>query len=276
MERGLQVGDYVLVSKIHYGSRFRDDFRSPGLGRIRRGDVIVFNQPGESGAIRSRTVFVKRAVAIPGDTLEIVGRRVQINGWPTAALEGEVQDWTIHLAEGTPPDDIVEPPIRLLERTGLSSWRIRATRLEVELLLEHAQVHSIEQAPSRHDGALWPPGGPDSPDNYGPVIVPAENVVYTISGENWLTFRELLLREERPARRIGSGEYEIDGEITNTVQFTRSYYFVLGDNRDDSADSRRWGLVPEDHVIGKAILIYASRDESTGNFRWDRFLKPVR
>lgn len=276
MERGLQVGDYVLVSKIHYGPRMWNEVRGSGFGRIRRGDVIVFNHPGESGPIYERTVFVKRAVAIPGDTLRIENRNVLVNGLAAPELEGEVQDWALRLVEGRLPDDIVESPLRVIERMGLSAWRVRGTRLEIERLRELPGVHAIDPAESRADGALWPPGGTDSPDSYGPVIVPSQNTVYSISDENWPAFRELLQRENRTARRIGSGEYEIDGANTATVQFSNNYYFVLGDNRGDSADSRRWGLVPENHVIGKAVLIYASRNEATGGFRWERFLKPVR
>ena len=89
--------------------------------------------------------------------------------------------------------------------------------------------------------------------------------------------RDVITRYEgHTARRFADGRFEIDGEIVETYPVEQDYYFVLGDNRDDSSDSRRWGFVPHDHLIGKAVLIYFSWDREEECVRLDRLLKPIR
>ena len=107
-------------------------------------------------------------------------------------------------------------------------------------------------------------------DDYGPLVVPYAGLTIPVTPDTWPLVREVAERHEgRTVRRTARG-FEIDSVLVDSYTFTHDYLFVLGDNRDDSADSRAWGFVPTTHLIGRASRIYFSWDEATGTPRWDR------
>jgi len=293
MERVLAAGDFVLVSKLHYGPRTPERprlpltevrvpglrlpaVRFPGFDRVRRGDVAVFYHPAEPGPVELRTPYVKRVIGLPGDTVVIRRKQVFVNGQRLEPAGHEVIDLAVRLEEGHSPVEAVPAQARVIERTGVFEWRVRASRDEAEVMASHPSVAHVAPAPGAPDGALFPPGSAYSPDDYGPIVVPTVRGAIAITDENWPEVRATLERENRTAQRVADGAYEIDGAITDSVRFEQNYYFVLGDNRDSSADSRRWGFVPEDHVIGKAVMIYFSWDEANNHVRRDRVFRRVR
>jgi signal peptidase I len=293
MEGTLLVGDYVLTSKLHYGARTPETLRlpftehrvgglrlpsarTPGLGRVRRGDVVVFHHPGETGPLDGRTPYVKRVVGLPGDTVALVGKRLYVNGQAADLPSSRRQDWTVTVHPGSD----VRPPaldtLPVIERAGLRAWRVRTGPREAAALAALPTVESVEPAPGRPDGALFPPGTAFTPDDFGPVVLPRAGVPLPLTDDDWPALRATLEREGRAARRIGPGRYEVDGWEADSVTFRQDYYFVLGDSQDDSADSRRWGLVPADHLIGRAVLVYFSWDPERGRVRTERLLRAVR
>lgn len=293
MERQLLAGDFVLVSKLHYGPRTPERprlpltevripglqlpaARLPGFDRVRRGDVVVFYHPAEHGPLETRTPYVKRVAGLPGDTVTLRAKRVFVNQTRLAPAAWQLVDWRVTLIEDVDLAEVLPEGVQVIERVGLLAWRVRASREEADRIGLHPHVQAIALAPGRADGALFPPGTDYTPDDFGPVVVPPAGRPIAVDERNWPAIRETLLREGRLAQRLAAGEYEIDGAITDTVTFQEDYYFVLGDNWDDSADSRRWGFVPRDHLIGKAVLVYFSWDEVTGRPRLDRLLRRVR
>jgi signal peptidase I len=292
MERTLLVGDYVLASKVHYGPRTPETLRIPfsaqriaglrlpaarlpGLTHVRHGEVLVFFHPGEFGPVDSRTAYIKRVAGVPGDTLVIRSKRLFVNGEPLH-FEQVQHDWlvTLHPDSALGPEAIVGHS--QAERAGLRAWRLPATRAEADVLRSRPAVEAVEPAPGRPDGALFPPGQRDTPDDYGPLVIPRAGVPLRISEATWPAIHFTLEREGRRARRLAAGYYEIDGALTDTVSFRQDYYFVLGDNRDASADSRRWGFVPHDHVIGRALFVYFSWDSERNRPRLTRLFRRVR
>jgi len=291
MEGTLLVGDYVLTSKLHYGARTPGSLRVPltghrlavlpalrlpGFGGVRRGDVAVFHHPGEAGPIEARTPYVKRVVGLPGDTVAIVGKSVYVNGQPVPAPAEHRQDWTVTLRADAAPEAGPLADLPVVERAGLRAWRVRAGGADAAALAANPAVEAVEPAPGRPDGALFPPGTAYTPDDFGPVVLPRAGVLVPLTDSLWPAFRATLEREGRPARRIGPGRFEVDGWEADSVAFREGYYFVLGDSRDDSADSRRWGFVPESHLIGRAVLVYFSWDGERQRVRTERLLRPVR
>lgn len=292
MEGTLLVGDHVLVSKVHYGARLPETLRLPfserhwagpvlpggrlpGLRPIRRGDVIVFHHPAEAGPVDARTLYVKRVVGLPGDTVALAGKELFVNGRPWPVPSGR-HDWVVTLAGDGEAHAEELAHLRPVERAGLRAWRVRASTDEAAALAARPAVVRVEPAPGRPDGALFPPGTPYTPDDYGPVVVPRAGTPFRITDANWPAVRVTLEREGRHAARLGPGRYEIDGAVTDVVYFQQDYYFVLGDNRDASADSRRWGFVPADHVVGKAVAVYFSWDPEAARPRLGRTGRIIR
>ncbi len=303
MEKTLLVGDYVLVSKLHYGPRFpltvglpltdwyvKDwqlpYFRLPGFSEIRRGDVIVFNYPAEDGPIDRKQHYVKRLIALPGDTLSIIDKVTYINGEVLPLTEAMQQKWVVEAEPGR-----MIPVERLRARGGevLSSRAgrhdteriaVEATRALAEEMALWEAVASVEPyVLPRHAGLrvrTFPPGRGFGPDYYGPLYVPARGDTLILTAETWTTYLPIIRRfEGHAARRIDDEVFEVDGAITNRYVVEKNYFFVMGDNRDNSQDSRVWGFVPEDHLVGKAVLIYFSWDQSRRKPRADRILRLI-
>lgn len=293
MERNLMTGDFLVVSKLHYGPRTPErvripltqwrvpglslpSVRGPALGRVRHGDVVVFFHPAELGPVDERTPYVKRAVGLPGDTILLRDKRLYVNGEFVALTDEQLVDWVVTWSDRPDPEAVASSGVQSLERIGLRDWRVRATVSQAEALRHRDYVQSVEPAEGPRDGGLFPPGRPYTADDYGPLVIPRAGVPMPVTDANWPEIRVTLEREGRSAARLASGEYEIDGALTDTVVFSQDFYFVLGDNRDASADSRRWGFVPADHLIGKALVVYFSWDPETDRPRTERMLRRVR
>lgn len=286
-------GDFVLVSKLHYGARTPErlrvplthwhvplvrlpSIRLPGLREIRRGDVVVFYHPAEHGPLERRTPYVKRVVGLPGDTVEIRGKRLFASGQELDVPADVLLHWVVRWREEAQPRQVEQVGALPLERVGLRAWRVRATAAAAAALYGAPGIEGLELAPGRPDGALFPPGSAFTPDDYGPVVVPRAGQPFVVRDDNWSAVRVTLEREGRHARRLASGAFEIDGAVTDTVIFEQDYFFVIGDNRDESADSRRWGFVPRDHLIGKAVMVYFSWDPERARPRLERLFRRIR
>ncbi|MAT39415.1 MAG: signal peptidase I [Ectothiorhodospiraceae bacterium] len=247
MENTLVVGDYLFVNKFIYGVhtprsipltsiRLPHTQILPGLSQPERGDVIVFEYPGSSPALETPDVlhYIKRCIGLPGDTVELAGKRVFVNGYrQSEPSQATFDTYTMNQSD-------------------------------------------VEQG-------VFPAGRTYNRDWWGPMVVPYEGMVVELSLENLEEWRLFIEREGHTIRFTSDAQIEIDGDVQSTYTVEDDYYFVLGDNRDNSDDSRYWGFVPEDHIIGEALFIYWSWDLEeqirTGSFfpdvRWGRFLKGV-
>ncbi len=297
MEENLLVGDFLLVSKLHYGARtpetvglpFSDrtltglrlpSVRLPGFGEVERGDVIVFNHPSERGPVERRTHFIKRVVALPGDTVSVAGNEVRAGGETFGLGPGMLADWLVTIDAGSAFSldrfgelGVRRPPVR--EAEGV--WRVRMRLGQAEAVAAWDAVLDLRPAESGEVAMLFPAGTHQRLDAYGPVAVPKRGQTVPLDGETWPVLRDVITRHEgHTARRLADGRFEIDGEIVEAYTPGQDYYFVLGDNRDDSSDSRRWGFVPEDHVVGKAVLVYFSWDDGEGEPRFERIGRAIR
>ena len=300
MEENLLVGDYLFVSKVHYGTRMPMSLGVPftsihvpgvsfpytrigGFTDVQRGDPIVFNYPPDEGPIDRKTHYIKRVIGMPGDTLAVRDKMVHVNGGPLPLGRGMQQHW---LVRKTGPRHQI--PRNRMEEIGVSevtptqsatAVRITATPEGIRRVSEFSWVESVEPyvlPASAFNAELYPPGRGYTPDNYGPLHVPAKGETVTLTAGNWPAYRPIITRYEgHDARQMSDSTFAIDGERTTTYTFQQDYFFAMGDNRDNSQDSRFWGVVPMDHVVGKALLTYFSWDHEAWMPRFWRILNPI-
>lgn len=307
MENNLLIGDYLFVSKLHYGTRtpvtlgvpFTQIYlkglelpwtRVPGFSEVQRDDAIVFNWPAEADKPIDRKMhYIKRVVGLPGETLAVQNKIVHINGEAIPLREGMQQHWYVYKK-----DQRVRLSRARLRTLGIkevdatanpSIERILATAEAVEQIRTWPYIDRVEPSIARADGSysayMYPPGRDFTPDNYGPVTIPQQGKEVTLTPETWPIYEPVISRYEgHTTRARPDGLFEIDGQAAATYTFAQDYFFVMGDNRDNSEDSRFWGFVPMDHVVGKAVLIYFSWNSEGspfffGQIRFDRLFNLI-
>lgn len=377
LEKTMLAGDYLLVSKYHYGprvpmtplslplfqhtieifgTRLGKSFiekpqvpyrRMAGLKKVERNDIVVFNYPngdtvctkcenpdyyslkqskGEEylrshkaqfGEIVYRPVdrrenYVKRCIGLPGETLQIIDRKVFIDEkviedprcmqheyFVYARGEGQIdarfwhnlgiytkgnavtlspdvrimQDVSLYRALGIMPDSLTgnyrplylvnmtHEVVEKLQRSGRAEWiRSFPTEFEESDGLYAASIDNV-----------W------TPSNYGPIWIPKAGSSIELNAENELRYgRCIRTYEGNKLEAKADGTYLLNGKPATSYTFKMDYYWMMGDNRDNSLDSRFWGFVPEDHIVGTPLFIWMSKDQETGEWRSDRFFKSVK
>lgn len=268
MESEVLAGEYIVASNLHYGPRLPMTlgipftgvsfdaisfpyFRIPGFGSIQRGDVVVFNVPFEDRPVDYKTPYLKRLIGMPGDSLSVVDKNVHINGEPLPELPNLQQDWEV-----------------LYSDSSTQVVTQMTNEAAEEFVAERGYVQSIRPfvIPDSFAGQqVFPEGESYTRDNYGPIYIPAKGDQIELSDANWAQFERLIrVYENQDAEQIGNNRFRINGTETNTYTVKQNYYFMMGDNRDNSLDSRAWGYVPEDHIVAKAIFVLFSWDLDKG------------
>ncbi|MDR0763670.1 MAG: signal peptidase I [Bacteroidales bacterium] len=348
MEKSLNVGDCLFVSKAAYGQRvpmtpFTFPFvhhtlpltketpsflkwiqlpyyRFPGFSEVQRKDIIVFNFPdgdtvssvyqsnysynalvrevgrervlndyAQFGRIVVRPVdkrenFVKRCIAIAGDTLQIINRQVYING---AAQEDPANlqfNYRIY-------PSVMAIPRNALMKNGVSSDDIKIMLQVGSVPLTNEMAARLRSFPNVDSIVVCnEPSGVSDPrlfpfdpihcrwnvDNYGPVYIPRKGDTLLLNEENIALYRRLIEVYEGNAFAQTPNGFIINGVTTDRYVVKMNYCWAMGDNRHNSADSRYWGFVPEDHLVGKASFVWFSWDKDGKGLkkvRWNKIMR---
>jgi signal peptidase I len=206
MERTLLAGDFLFVNKYVYGPKIPfTEIRLPGVKKVDRGDIIVFKFPKD----RSLN-YIKRCVAISGDTLEIHDQQLWINKKPF-------------------------------------------------LLPEHGQFIGSRVPAGEPDYMIFPQFSNFNKDNYGPIRIPRNGDVVRLTAATYPLYSSLIADEGHDVSLQGRQVF-IDGSPAEQYTVHENYYFAMGDNRDNSLDSRFWGFLPEKDLVGQAMIVYWSWD----------------
>lgn len=276
------------------------------------GKKVIKESEAEFGKVVDRPVdrrdgYVKRCVGLPGNTLQIIDKQVVIDGKPIenpkdiqynyyVQTNGMAISQAIFDELGISYDDI-----RMLNFAGGGEGRLMQLGLDktingafcpiymlpltnemyAKLKANTKLVYNIVREDLSVNDDLYPVGIKTgwSNDNYGPVWIPKKGESIQLTDENIALYERCIVSYERNTlERKADGIY-LNGQKATEYTFKMDYYWMMGDNRDNSADSRYWGFVPEDHVIGKPIFVWLSinkdRDWGEGRVRWNRLFKSV-
>ncbi len=243
----------------------------------------------EHHPVDRRENYVKRCVGLPGQTLQIVGGVVYTDG--TAQKQPEKVQWNYDITLSRPIPDKLRDAADL-DYADLPSAENRAGRITVPLTANAAEIlrqstQVVENIGlhkySPNDAWLFPLNKPTdwTIDDYGPIWIPAKGETVGLSLEN-LPFYERIIGvyEGHDLKVAEDGTILIDGKECSQYTFSMDYYWMMGDNRHNSLDSRFWGFVPEDHIVGTPKFIWLSLDAEKkwgqkGKIRWNRQFKKV-
>ena len=379
LEKSLLVGDFLLVSKFHYGARAPQTvvsfpmvhdtipllrtrsylkkpqlpyMRIPGLQRIKRNDIVVFSWPAdtvrqffkkEAGVVKpidKKSNYVKRCVAIPGDTLTIRDGIIQINGaksnMPDRAkpifgfkaynskgisarrlINAGYDDLTrkFLITNITQPIlDALRPHLLMIanpdpnnyqvltEARGLPLNIVQQYRIQAKELLEKEKslfltLKEAEELPNQllldslkrninsrrtYNDTYFPNNLRYNwnEDQFGPLVMPEKGVTVSLNPKNVALYKKIISDYEFNELEINGDTIMINGSPADSYTFKQGYYWMMGDNRHRSEDSRFWGFVPEDHIVGKPVFIWMSIDGFMDGFRnwsirWERVFTTV-
>ena len=223
MENEVMTGDLLFVNKFIYGGTSPRNipftnvrlpwFRIPGFRDVERGDVIVFVFPGyrDEVAPEDFTFYLKRCVALPGDTLQVIKRVLYVNG-KIAPVPRNINFSFPRMVSGMGVDDRMFPK-----------------------------------------GAQW------NEDNYGPIVIPKKGMTIHLDQATITAWDTFIVREGHTLA-IKDNRIEIDGKQTSEYTVQRDYLFGMGDHRDNSLDSRYWGFIPRENLVGTPLIVYWSWD----------------
>ena len=346
MEKSLCVGDYLIVSKIHYGPKRPNTplsfpfvhntlpgsktaksylewiklpyHRYPGVSTMKRYDPIVFNYPAGdtvcdifqssisyydlvreygrktvwndhqnfgkviSHPVDKRENYVKRLIGMPGDSLKIVDGVVFINGEKAFEPENMQHNYTVVTTSGginkqtLDKYNITEGYRTNDPNTVILNISAKVADELIKLPFITSVMRNI-QAPGQGTSTSLFPNRPDlypwNVDNFGPIYIPQKGVTVPLNVSTLPLYERIIHAYELHDLKVVGNQIYIDGQPADSYTFEMDYYWMMGDNRHNSADSRYWGFVPENHIVGKPVLVWLSLDKENGGIRWKRMFR---
>lgn len=245
MEPILTTGDNILVFKPTIGARVFNVFASmrneqteihrvPGVKRVKRNDVLVFNFPHPNNwdtiEMHILKYYIKRCVGLPGDTLSIrngfyhiEGVEIPLGNQKSQRIIASTDKFGDGIFNSFPYDSVIH-------------WNIK---------------------------------------DLGPLYIPAKGDSIVFNRTNYILYKKIIEWEQKGNLQYKDSTILLNGKPIEGYRFKKNYYFMAGDNGMNSQDSRYWGLLPEEYIVGKAWIIWKSVDPYTNEFRWDRFMKVI-
>jgi len=312
MEDSFFPGDYILVNKIKFGVRLPITILSLpfienkipftktnsylewitlpycrifSFSNIKRNDILVINSPYEDDSpIDKKIKSVKRCIGLPNDTLLIINKKVFINNKMIKFNDNIKYKYRVITNGEEIPEEIIKKYNLTMGGTisdGVYDYFL--TPQITDSLLKQPFIKSVKllRIYKYEDNYFTFPHNPLygwNDDFFGPVIVPKKNSVVVLNKKNIDLYKRIIQKYENNSLEIKGDSILINNKLTKEYKFQYDYYFVMDDNRDNSFDSRQWGFLPEDHIIGSASFLWFSLNKSKNvknHVRWNRILKAI-
>ena len=319
MEKSMLIGDFLFVSKTSYGPRvpitpiafplvhhtlpfsknkksYSEAIKLPyhrmkGFGKVERNDCVVFNWPAEKlgRPVDKKENYVKRCVGVPGDKIEIVNGILKVNDQPQEEPIGMKKQF-IYKVKTT--NTGLNPKI-LYDKFDITEGRRGGNPNEYNLFLtdnssegikKFNNVISVEKnidTNKRNLDYIFPNNKSTdwNIDNFGPIVIPKSGSIIKLDSSNIDLYRDIIEIYESNLLNIENNKIFINDTLVSEYTFKMDYYWMMGDNRHNSADSRMWGFVPENHIVGKALFVWMSWDTNAKGLkkiRWNRLFTSVK
>jgi len=320
LEKSLLVGDFLFVSKFHYGARTPTtavglpmvhdsipivrtksylswpqlpSFRFPGIESIETNDIVVFNWPidtvykfrDQSGRrvdkpLDKKSNYVKRCLGIPGDSLQIKNGDVYVNGKMLPMHDRQKVQYSYDVeTDGSQfnPDYIykdlqITDGVRVNSQNSYTFFAI--TDENAARLRNNPIVKSVtKRIDTEGTTSVFPHTKNWNTDNFGPIYIPQAGKTVALNKESLPFYKMIITDYEKNDLQINGDEIRINGKVVKEYTFKMDYYWMMGDNRHNSEDSRYWGYVPADHIVGKPVFIWMSLDQ---NVPWSKAIDKIR
>jgi signal peptidase I len=314
MEGTELTGDYLFVSKIAYGPRIAITplaipfleakvfgiktytdliqlpyWRLPGLTEVKKEDIVVFNKPDEADIVNTvpvdeRTTLIKRCQGTPGDVLTIVNAQVYINGKAAKnAAMAQTNYMVVTDGRDINPQSLLDLNISGVQQVSANTYEMIIPTQSLSAFKSFSNIKSVVpeiQSAGQYDPQVFPHNEHFkwNLDNFGPLTLPKRGWTVKLNDSTMTLYRRAIEVYEHNNVETNGSDVIINGKKANTYTFKMNYYWMMGDNRHNSLDCRFWGYVPEDHIVGKAVITWFSTDSTQDLFhrvRWNRVFKPI-
>jgi len=312
MEKTLLPGDLIFVNKMSYGIRtpitpltfplshhkmpfnkqiksFSDIIQLPYFrifeDSIKRNDVIVFNYPLEKNVpVDHRAFYIKRCIGLPGDTFQIRNKEVFINDQSLPFPKHVEFNYNVIANTELTNDTLLKYQITEGGRTGSKHfWQLTlsdSAKKQLKSLDYITQIKPLKVNPTGYADYIFPYHKKYNwnVDYFGALVIPKKGATVTLDYNNIHLYERIIEQFEGNELEWNDSNFIINGKLETSYTFKMNYYFMMGDNRHNSSDSRYWGFVPEDHILGEAttILLSVNKNPKAGKkYRWNRFFKSI-
>lgn len=285
------AGDTVVMEKSAqvYEQIIRDASLDLNVSEDQARIYIHENYTIKARPVDKKENYIKRCVGLPGDKLEIIDTKLMIND-KLGYFDKNAQFNYNVITDGTgfsqnmlQKKKITTEDVISIDDGKNDKYIVTLTDGTAEKMKQFSQVISVEKRiqPIGYKNwrlnAIFPNDDQYdwTVDNFGPMLIPKKGATVKLTTQTLPLYRRIIKNYEYNDLRVDGDKILINGEVATSYTFKMDYYWMMGDNRHNSQDSRYWGFVPENHIVGKAVFVWMSWDGQQGGVRWDRLFSLV-